>query len=212
MQESKYQFAAAYYDSFSRFYDMLSPKWYYHRARKSAIEQLALKEEMTVLNVPVGTGQNFEYFQKYLNQTGLILGADVSSGMLSTAKDKINLNQWRNIQLINCDVAKIRDRLLKDHPELLFDAVLCDLGLSGFENWEEIIDMLLSLLKPGARISVMDWYLPNSLIRGPIIKWIGKGDVDRPIWQYMSTKVNNFVVDTSFNRGGVFVASGNRQM
>jgi ubiquinone/menaquinone biosynthesis C-methylase UbiE len=210
MSNNKNEFAAAYYDSFSRFYDLLSPKWYYHRARKSAIKQLSLTKDMTVLNVPVGTGQNFEYFQKYLNQTGLILGADVSSGMLSKAKDKTEHNQWRNVQLVKCDVAKIRNALRKDKPELLFDAVLCDLGLSGFDNWEEIIDMLLSLLKPGARISVMDWYLPDSWIRGPIIKWIGKGEVDRPIWQYLSTKVDNFVVDATFNRGGVFVASGNR--
>ena len=210
MSNNKNQFAAAYYDSFSRLYDQLSPKWYYHRARQSAIKQLSLAKHMTILNVPAGTGQNFEYFQKYLNQTGLILGADVSSGMLLKAKDKIEHKQWRNVQLVKCDVAKLRDVLRKDNPKLLFDAILCDLGLSGFDNWEEIIDMLLYLLKPNARISVMDWYLPDSLIRGPIIKWIGKGEVDRPIWQYLSTKVDNFVVDATFNRGGVFVASGNR--
>jgi len=42
--------AIKYYDKFSRVYDWLSPKWYYHNARAYAIEQLALKSGDTVLN------------------------------------------------------------------------------------------------------------------------------------------------------------------
>ena len=69
--------AINYYDSFSNVYDWLSPKWYYHEARAYAIQQLALKSGDTVLNLPCGTGQNFAYFQNYLNETGLIIGVDL---------------------------------------------------------------------------------------------------------------------------------------
>jgi len=70
--------AIKYYDKFSKVYDWFSPKWYYHEARDYAIEQLALKSGNTVLNLPCGTGQNFEYLQKHLNETGLIIGIDLS--------------------------------------------------------------------------------------------------------------------------------------
>lgn len=54
----------------------------------------------------------------------------------------------------------------------------------------------------------MDWYIPKPTLRGAFIKWIGKGEVNRPIYQYLETRVVGFEVNTSFNRGGVFVATG----
>jgi len=36
--------------------------------------------------------------------------------------------------------------------------------------------------------------------------------VNRPIWQYLENKVAEFKVDSSFNRGGVFVASGTKRV
>ena len=51
-----------YYNKFSYVYDIFSPKIYYHEARNAAVSSLDLREGQTVLNVPVGTGQNFEYF------------------------------------------------------------------------------------------------------------------------------------------------------
>lgn len=55
---------------------------------------------------------------------------------------------------------------------------------------------------------IMDWYLPKPSLWGAFIKWIGKGEVNRPIYQYLKTKVAEYSVNTSFNRGGVFVATG----
>jgi len=52
----------------------------------------------------------------------------------------------------------------------------------------------------------MDWYLPEPTLRAKLIKWVGKGEVDRPVYQYLKSKVAKFTVNTSFNRGGVFVA------
>ncbi|MDX8385611.1 MAG: class I SAM-dependent methyltransferase [Gallionella sp.] len=197
-----------YYDKFSNLYDFLSPKSYYHKARKRAVDEMRLKQGMNVLNVPVGTGQSFEYFQDYLMNTGTILGADISEGMLSKAQKKIKANSWENIDYIKCDVLDLK-KIIENTNELSgFDAILCDLGLSGFPNWKKVIDDLVSLLNPRGRISIMDWYIPQPSLRGEFVKWIGKGEVNRPIWQYLETKVSEFSVESSFNRSGVFVASG----
>ncbi len=209
-RERKQSGATRYYDKFSKLYDFLSPKIYYHKARLKAVEELRLCESKVVLNVPVGTGQNFEYFQYYLKGTGAILGADISEGMLSKAERKIKTNNWENISLIKCDVLELRKIIEKQTESPGFDAVMCDLGLSGFPNWEEMIDDLISLLKPGGRISIMDWYIPEPSLRGEFVKWIGKSEVNRPIWQYLETKVCEFSIEPSFNRGGVFVASGTK--
>jgi len=90
------------------------------------------------------------------------------------------------------------------------DAVLCDLGLSGFPNWEQVIDNLVDILAPNGKIVIMDWYMEKPSLRGEFIKWIGKGEVNRPIWQYLQNKVEIFEVKT-FKRGDVFVAIGQKQ-
>lgn len=208
--------ATAYYDKFSRVYDVFSSKAYYHKARLRAVKELRLTKGKTVLNVPVGTGQNFEYFQQYLGNSGLIVGVDISSGMLDKARIKIDKNQWSNITLLNQNVISLGpdlvSKFLDQNSVDGFDAILCDLGLSGFPQWEEVIDSLISMLAPTGRISIMDWYIEGPSLRGSFVKWIGKGEVNRPIWQYLETKVTDFTVDASFNRGGIFVASGTRKV
>jgi len=202
----------SYYDKFSRVYDIFSPKVYYHRARDAAISSLDLQKGQTVLNVPVGTGQNLEYFQNYLHGTGQIIGVDLSEGMLSKAFKKISSNGYSNVSLEQRDVAEINAAWLEDfrknNPNTQIDAILCDLGLSGFEDWEQVIQNFISVLKPEGRLVVMDWELPEPSLRGEFIKWIGGGNVDRPIPSFLSTQLDQFTVDHSFNRGGVFVASG----
>lgn len=51
--EKKQRKAIRYYDKIAGIYDLISLKWYYHKARNYAIEQLKLKEGETVLNLPL---------------------------------------------------------------------------------------------------------------------------------------------------------------
>ncbi|MDW3651962.1 MAG: methyltransferase domain-containing protein [Bacteroidia bacterium] len=210
----KQERATKYYNKFSRVYDIFSPKAYYHKARNYAVKELGLQPGQTVLNVPCGTGQNFEYFQEYLQDTGLILGVDISPGMLEKAETKVQHNDWKNIQLINQDVRKVDQKWLeelsKNELPVTIDAIICDLGLSGFPDWQQVIDKFLSLLRPGGKIVIMDWYMEKRTLRGAFVEWIGKGEVTRPIWQYLEPRVKDFSLDHSFNRAGVFVASGTK--
>ena len=207
--------AKHHYDNFSKVYDLLSSKYYYHKARNFAVKELELKSEQTILNIPCGTGQNLEYFQEYLKNAGLIIGIDLSTGMLEKAKNKCIRNQWTNIKLYNANALEIDknwvEKNIKSESSLEIDAILSDLGLSGFPEWEKIIDNLLSILKPGGKIVIMDWYLEKPILRGEFIKWIGKGEINRPIWQFLKTRVDNFRLNHTFNRNGVFVASGNKK-
>ncbi len=183
-----------YYDTFSNFYDLFSSKAYYRIPREFAIKELSLDLNQTILNVPCGTGQNFEYFENYLNNTGQIIAVDLSEGMLEKAHIKVKKYKWKNIELMKEDVTKIDVDWVqcKLGNNLQFDAIFCDLGLSGFPQWEEVIDNLISLLKPNGKIVIMDWYIDKPSLRGSFIKWIGKGEVDRPLYQYLEKRVCNF--------------------
>ena len=119
-------------------------------------------------------------------------------------------NDWNNIKIIKEDATQINKKWVANHFDnsMKIDAILCDLGLSGFPDWEQIIDNMLGLLEPNGRLVIMDWYIPKPTLRGAFIRWIGKGEINRPIHQYLKSRVANFQVNTSFNRGGVFVATG----
>lgn len=202
--------AENYYDKFSRFYDILSPDWYYRKPREFAVRTMKLEKGQTILNLPVGTGQIFDYFQQYLKGSGKIVGIDLSEGMLEKARQKVIKNDWSNIDLIKAEAIVINADWVKTQfgESVQFDAVLCDLGLSGFPDWQRIIDNLLSVLRPGGKIVVMDWYIEKPGLRAEFIKWIGGGEVNRPIYQYLAEKVIDFQLNDSFKGGDVFVAFG----
>lgn len=203
--------AIKYYDNFSSIYDWISSKRYYQKSRVAAIEALQLQLHQNVLNLPCGTGQNFEYFQKYLKETGQIIGIDLSEGMLQKAHQKINQNGWQNIKIIKDDANNINSKWIEEQlNDIPIHAILCDLGLSGFPNWQAIIDNLVNLLEPNGKIVIMDWYIEKKSLRGELIKWLGKGEVNRPIWQYLQSKVTDFQVE-NFKNGDMFVASGSKR-
>lgn len=201
--------AASYYDRFAPVYDYLSPARYYRRPREAAIAALRLAPGDAVLNVPCGTGQNLAMLQVPLAGAGHIVGVDVSPGMLTKAAAKVSRHGWDNVDLVCGDVTAIdggwaAERGIRGG----FDAVLCDLGLSGFPAWRETIDRLLSAVKPGGRFVVMDWYIPRRTRRGDFIRWIGKGDVDRDLPGYLREVMGDVSVDRSFKGGDMFVAVG----
>lgn len=69
---------------------------------------------------------------------------------------------------------------------------------------------MISILKPKGRIVILDWYIEKPNLKGVFVKWLGKGEVDRPIWQYLKTKVSDFKVTDTFKNGAIFVASGSK--
>lgn len=206
--------AIEYYDKISGIYDFIS-NWYYKKARKYAIEKLEIKKGQTVLNIPCGTGVNFKYFQSILENTGLIIGIDLSGGMLNQAKQKTEKKGWTNINLELENATKIDQNWLTEYSKrngpIEINAVLCDLGLSGLPEWQKIIDNMISILGPNGNIVILDWYLEKSGPLAKFVKWIGKGEVDRPLWQYLQTKVSDFEIEKFGLFNGVFVASGTKK-
>ena len=73
-----------------------------------------------------------------------------------------------------------------------------------------MIDNLITILEPNGKIVIMDWYIEKLSLRGKFINWIGKGEVNKPIWQYLETRISDRHINHSFKSGDVFVASGRK--
>ena len=211
MSDESPELAMRYYDRFSPVYDVLSSPRYYRKPREAAVEALRLGSGAVVLNVPCGTGQSFELLQDRLRGTGRVIGVDVSSGMLARADAKVRAHGWDNVDLVQEDVTVLDAEWAASLGVTEgYDAVLCDLGLSGFPSWQRVTDQLVSTLKPGGRLVVMDWFIPHTSLRGALIRWIGKGEVDRDLPGYLRGLLDAVEVDQSFKGGDMFVAAGVR--
>src|ERR1700683_3705730 len=73
--------------------------------RGKAVRKTGLGRGDSVLEIGCGTGRNFPYLREAVGPEGNIYGVDISPGMLRQARQLCDANDWRNIELRECDAA-----------------------------------------------------------------------------------------------------------
>jgi ubiquinone/menaquinone biosynthesis C-methylase UbiE len=122
--------------------------------RRAAVQALDLKPGDRVLDIGCGTGLNFRDIAKAVGPSGLVVGTDLSHGMLSEVERRPNL---RLVQ------AAASQEVFK--PES-FDAILSTYVISTILD-EEILGPLCRALKPGGRLVIADDSMPPGWFIGP---------------------------------------------
>ena len=89
----------------------------YQFYRREAIKGLSLKLGDTVIDLGCGTGINFSILQRMVGYKGTIIGVDISKSMLDKAQTRVRRHGWKNVQLVESDMA---DFAIPEHT----DAVL----------------------------------------------------------------------------------------
>lgn len=137
-----YRFQAYIYDS---------TRWTILHGRRRAAATLDLRPNARLLEVGCGTGLNFPYLLDYLDpHDGHLVGLDFSAEMLARAKNRINRQNWSNVDLVQADAAKMSF----DRP---FDAIFFGYSLTMIPDWPASLDRAAELLVPGGRIVVLDF-------------------------------------------------------
>lgn len=202
-----------WYDIFSNFYDSSLEKLY-HDSREKAVELLDLQPGQTLIDIACGTGANF----KHIKKTGKdleIYGTDFSEGMLRKGQALVNKNNWNDITLFQADARELNQNFLKKqiHKNILFDRVICVLGLSVIPEWEKVLDNMLDLLKENGRIVVVDVFAEKRDFNTWLVEKFARADLNRKIWQTLEMKADNFkqeylAIKESKVGGKLFVATG----
>jgi ubiquinone/menaquinone biosynthesis C-methylase UbiE len=122
--------------------------------RRRAVDALRLKPGDRVLDIGCGTGLNFRDIAKAVGPTGLVVGTDLSHGMLSEVEGRPNL---RLVQ------AAASQEVFRPGS---FDAILSTYVISTILD-EEILGPLCRALKPGGRLVIADDSLPPGWFIGP---------------------------------------------
>ncbi|MHA1196089.1 MAG: class I SAM-dependent methyltransferase [Promethearchaeota archaeon] len=172
--------------------------------RKIAIANLDLKENFTVLDLACGTGYNFKIIEKYLKNTGKLIGIDVSAQSLRAAKKRARKHGWTNIELINIDFTRYE-------PKDSINAVLTTLALEIIPDYKTAIDKIHKILLPKGRFSMIGMKLNNKVLFKPLNIFLEKIsrsvciDYNRGIPKYIKFKFGKIDFFKEFNSGYFYI-------
>lgn len=204
-----------WYNFFSNFYDTALEKLY-RESRVRAIDYLDLKDGHVVIDIACGTGANFSHILNTKVDVTLC-GTDFSEGMLLKAQKLIEKEKWTNTILFQADARDLTPAFIENrlNEKVIFDQVLCVLGLSVIPDWEEALEKMLGLLNPGGRIVIVDVYAEKRDFNTWLVEKFARADLDRKIWQTLKLKTNHFKMEylpvkESKVGGKLFVATGLR--
>ncbi len=202
-----------WYDRISGIYDFSLRKLYF-KSRKRAVELLDLQPGHTVIDIACGTGNNLEHI-KATNIDVTIYCTDFSDGMLKKAQAVIQKNKWEKIVLFQADARYLSSSFINEQTQSnpKFDSVICALGLSVVPHWEMVLDKMLTLVKTGGKIVILDVYAEKRTFYTWLVEKLAKADLNRKIWQTLKKKTTDFQLEfpdikESKVGGKLFIATG----
>jgi demethylmenaquinone methyltransferase/2-methoxy-6-polyprenyl-1,4-benzoquinol methylase len=156
--ESKKEQVARMFDQIAGRYDFMNRflsagidiSW-----RKKMLKQLKSSNPQIMLDVATGTADVAIMAEEILKPRKII-GIDISDGMLQLGREKLkNRHLEHVIELQNGDSEAIM------FPDDTFDAVTVAFGVRNFEHLETGLSEILRVLKPGGKLSVLEFSKPN---------------------------------------------------
>lgn len=120
-----------------------------HRDELAAL--LALKPGEAVADIGAGTGLFEEAFAKAVGPTGKVYAVDLSPAFLDHLRQRVKDAGWTQVEVVACD-----DRSTNLKPASVDAAFICD-TYHHFEHPAETMASLLSALRPGGRLLVVDF-------------------------------------------------------
>lgn len=197
------------YQNWAKVYDWLTPIYLLgneKRLRRETISRLHLQRGQMVLDMACGTGRNFPLILEKIGPLGKLVGVDYTSAMLARARERVEREGWKNIELTQGDAARI-DLGRK------FDATLCTLAIGVIPDYRGALNRMVAHLKPGGWLAIGD-AKRSSRLSGRPFNWLadllGYGaaeDMSRRPWESLREMLSDFHYEEWFS-GFFYVAGG----
>ena len=123
--------------------------------RKKAIKELLASQPKIILDVATGTG-DFAFESIGILKPEKVIGVDISEGMLNIARKKI---EKRNLSAIFS--VETGDSEGLNFADNTFDAITVAFGVRNYENLEKGLSDMLRVLKPNAKIVILEFSKPR---------------------------------------------------
>jgi ubiquinone/menaquinone biosynthesis C-methylase UbiE len=119
------------------------------RYRRDTVNALALKPGDTVIDLACGTGLNFPLLEKAVGAAGKIIGVDISPEMLDQARRRIERSGWRNVELVQADLAQYA------FPDSAA-GILSTFSMYLVPEYDDVIRRGAAALRPAGRLAILD--------------------------------------------------------
>ncbi|MFB6122664.1 MAG: class I SAM-dependent methyltransferase [Haloferacaceae archaeon] len=141
--------ARAFYSRWAGPYDLLAS----HapgvgRVRAAAVDALDPSPGDTVLELGCGTGANFPALREAVGPEGTVVGVDLTAGMLSRARARIDREGWTNVHAVRGDASQ--------PPVATADAVFASFLVGMLADPDAAVGTWLDCLEPHGRIALLD--------------------------------------------------------
>jgi demethylmenaquinone methyltransferase/2-methoxy-6-polyprenyl-1,4-benzoquinol methylase len=156
--QSKKEEVAQMFNNISANYDFLNhflSLGIDHLWRKRAVKQLQKQQPKVLLDLATGTGDFAIACLKLKPE--IIIGMDISSGMLEVGKQKMKKRAFDNI--IDMQLGDSENLPFEDHT---FDAITVGFGVRNYENLEKGLGEMLRVLKPGGQAVILEFSKPKA--------------------------------------------------
>lgn len=177
---------------------------------------LHLRAGDVVVDLGCGTGLNFPLLQSGVGPGGLIIGIDRSLDMLAVAARRSARRGWSNVRLVQTDAARldeasIRHLITAETGRDGADALLATYALSVIAGREEAWRRARGILRPGARVAIVDMQPPAGRWRfmAPLARAacaLGGADIEGRPWRMLEADAGPGSVVRRDMRGGHIVA------
>jgi ubiquinone/menaquinone biosynthesis C-methylase UbiE len=199
-----------YYDVFALFYDSSVAKHYISQ-RVASQEALDLAPGLTVLDCPAGTGLSFPHIRAGIGD-GLLIGADISSGMLAKAGKKSAAAGWGDtVRLVTGDAATLS---ASDLGVEGVDRLHIFLGMTAFPDMAGTFTKLWGLLKPGGRCVIVDVHAETLGFQGRMVNLTARADITRRFWEPLEAVAEGYsrtdLESTPAHGGTMMLAMGTK--
>lgn len=146
------------YSKRARFYDFTANLYYLaglreQRYRRMAVAELDPQPGDTVVELGCGTGLNFDLIQERIGPAGTLIGVDLTPAMLERAGRRVAKRGWKNVELIERDIADL------EYPALV-DRVISTFALTLSPFYGRAIRRAREALSPGGAFVLLDLKAP----------------------------------------------------
>lgn len=118
-------------------------------------DHLQLQPGQSVLDVGCGRGELLALLRKRVGPEGRVIGVDYSAGMVRRARERIDAEGWRNVEVFRGDAC----RPAFGHTALdglRFDAAVSTFAVSAMPDVVSAVENVHTALMPGGRFLVID--------------------------------------------------------
>lgn len=149
------------YAILSPMYDLLFDKIFYP-GRVAAIPLLGIKPNDLVLEVGIGTGLNLPLYPRDCQ----LVGIDLSSEMLSKAREKVRDYGMNNVTIKEMDASKL------EFPDEYFDHVLATYVISAVPEPVQVLREIKRVCKKKGHIVILNHFKSENPVVGTMEKMI----------------------------------------